>query len=638
LSQSIRRSQKDHLLVFVTAEAFSAGFLSVATSFPGVSGSASGIPLGLNSLWFGAFFSLFNMILGVAFYLWGARIGRLCFRRQWAAVVRFSEAWQKAARQRALRSNGFCCKAWYGERWKSHRSPSEGFIFWQCSPTAIVMHGAATSLGKLVPDGSRQDRHQPVFVHHEVQLVSAGWYHSLATLQTGETVAWGRNNCGQLGDGTRTDRTRPVPVLGPMALEGTKLMNAEQLAAGQDHSLAIVQVPGHGKSVVYGWGANVGKPVADEDRFTMVSPDVLYPQALIVVRIPSAGVELASSRASQQPLGLEDIVQISAGTSRHWGVVCVGSARTDMASSETVAPSLARSREDGSIVGLLFRKAIACPFHRRHRPCPCLPFLADSELGAKVVAQEEGWAREAPRTCRQAPTPVLEGVKSVVAGHCHCFALLESGECLGWGVNQHGCVRVGGDPEILAPVKVDLKEIVEIKAGDGTTLARLSNGEYAVWGRNWQNQIACLNDLGLNVALNWRPSDTVRGEVAVESMADSSNYDIKALMASKAALKEGRTPHGAAEVAAEFAGKAAMEVARASGASLQEAAAAAGRAAANAARTAGMTQGICAKLAAIAAGRAATELSSDVATAEEVPSRMQKRSWDVEACEQMGES
>jgi len=97
LSQSIRRSQKDHLLVFVTAEAFSAGFLSVATSFPGVSGSASGIPLGLNSLWFGAFFSLFNMILGLAFYLWGARIGRLCFRRQWAAVVRFSEAWQKVA-------------------------------------------------------------------------------------------------------------------------------------------------------------------------------------------------------------------------------------------------------------------------------------------------------------------------------------------------------------------------------------------------------------------------------------------------------------------------------------------------------------------------------------------------------------
>ena len=64
LSQTIRWSQKDHLLVFMTAEAFSAGALSVATSFPGVSGSASGLPLGLNSLWFGAIFSFSNMLLG----------------------------------------------------------------------------------------------------------------------------------------------------------------------------------------------------------------------------------------------------------------------------------------------------------------------------------------------------------------------------------------------------------------------------------------------------------------------------------------------------------------------------------------------------------------------------------------------
>eukprot|EP00435_Cladocopium_sp_Y103_P061207 s597_g22.t2 len=102
LSQTIRWSQKDHLLVFVTAEAFSAGALSVATSFPGVSGSASGLPLGLNSLWFGAIFSLSNMLLGLLFYLWGSRTGRLCFKREWPAILRFAEAWQKFARATVL--------------------------------------------------------------------------------------------------------------------------------------------------------------------------------------------------------------------------------------------------------------------------------------------------------------------------------------------------------------------------------------------------------------------------------------------------------------------------------------------------------------------------------------------------------
>ncbi|CAK9028006.1 unnamed protein product [Durusdinium trenchii] len=98
LSQSIRWSQKEHLFVFVTSEAFSAGALSVCTSFPGVSGSAGGVPLGLNSLSFGAAFSLLNMVFGLLVYLWGSRTGRLCFRQRWALIVRFAEIWKKVAR------------------------------------------------------------------------------------------------------------------------------------------------------------------------------------------------------------------------------------------------------------------------------------------------------------------------------------------------------------------------------------------------------------------------------------------------------------------------------------------------------------------------------------------------------------
>eukprot|EP00439_Symbiodinium_sp_Y106_P044314 s5304_g5.t1 len=474
LSQSIRRSQKDHLLVFVTAEAFSAGFLSVATSFPGDQRSSCGKATGEGLPWL-----LFLTWYPTRFEQPVVRSllqplqhdPRPCIlplgRPHWSALL--PEAWRAATgRQRALRSNGVCCKACYGERWKSHRSLSEGFIFWQCSLTAIVMHGAAISLALKL------DRHQPVFVRHEVQLVSAGWYHSLATLQTGETVAWGRNNCGQLGDGTRTDRTRPVPVLGPMALEGTKLMNAassEQsswLLVGQDHSLAIVQVPGHGKSVVYGWGANVGKPAADEDRFTMVSPD-----ALIVVRILSiAGVEFASSRCISASLHFATPGSCLPGERRSCHTVPVDS-------NGTVAPqgkngygqlgdcTVLPKTEPTKVMNLVRQVVAGVDFSLA---------VLDSSTVMAFGCCSGGRLGTGGTTHLQAPTPVLEGVKSVVAGHCHCFALLESGECLGWGVNQHGCVRVGGDPEILAPVKVDLKDIVEIKAGDGTTLARLSSG------------------------------------------------------------------------------------------------------------------------------------------------------------------
>ena len=42
------------------------------------------------------------------------------------------------------------------------------------------------------------------------QIISAGNNHSLSVKSDGTLWAWGRNNYGQLGDGTTTDRHSPV--------------------------------------------------------------------------------------------------------------------------------------------------------------------------------------------------------------------------------------------------------------------------------------------------------------------------------------------------------------------------------------------------------------------------------------------
>jgi alpha-tubulin suppressor-like RCC1 family protein len=42
--------------------------------------------------------------------------------------------------------------------------------------------------------------------------VAGGHYHSVALLGDGTVRAWGANTYGQLGDGTTTRRTTPVPV------------------------------------------------------------------------------------------------------------------------------------------------------------------------------------------------------------------------------------------------------------------------------------------------------------------------------------------------------------------------------------------------------------------------------------------
>lgn len=61
-------------------------------------------------------------------------------------------------------------------------------------------------------DGSYTDRLSPVRVLTGVVAAAAGEKHTLALKTDGSVWAWGRNRNGELGDGTKTDRWRPVQV------------------------------------------------------------------------------------------------------------------------------------------------------------------------------------------------------------------------------------------------------------------------------------------------------------------------------------------------------------------------------------------------------------------------------------------
>ncbi len=76
--------------------------------------------------------------------------------------------------------------------------------------------------------------------------VAAGGYHTLVLRGNGTVLAFGRNDEGQLGDGTTTTRFTPMTVPG--------LTNVAAVRAGTWHSLAILQ-----DGTVRGWGDNGGK-------------------------------------------------------------------------------------------------------------------------------------------------------------------------------------------------------------------------------------------------------------------------------------------------------------------------------------------------------------------------------------------
>ena len=68
-----------------------------------------------------------------------------------------------------------------------------------------------------IEDGGTSDSVQPVRVAggHNFTSVRAFGSHTCGTTASGEAFCWGDNSDGQLGDGTRPHRTRPVYVERP---------------------------------------------------------------------------------------------------------------------------------------------------------------------------------------------------------------------------------------------------------------------------------------------------------------------------------------------------------------------------------------------------------------------------------------
>ncbi|MGH7462454.1 MAG: RCC1 domain-containing protein, partial [Longimicrobiales bacterium] len=74
-----------------------------------------------------------------------------------------------------------------------------------------------------------------------------GSIHSLALLEDGTVRAWGENRFGQVGDGTTTNRDRPVLVPG--------VRNAVAIAAAGYFSIAVLA-----DGTVMEWGSTYGNP------------------------------------------------------------------------------------------------------------------------------------------------------------------------------------------------------------------------------------------------------------------------------------------------------------------------------------------------------------------------------------------
>ncbi len=125
----------------------------------------------------------------------------------------------------------------------------------------MVMAWGDNEFGQL-GDGATTNRDLPVEVKglSGVIAISAGGDHSLALLSSGVVKAWGDNEFGQLGDGTTTNRDEPVEVKGLSEVVAA-------ISAGRSHSLAL-----QSNGTVRAWGDNAAGQLGDGTTTNRAKP------------------------------------------------------------------------------------------------------------------------------------------------------------------------------------------------------------------------------------------------------------------------------------------------------------------------------------------------------------------------------
>lgn len=130
---------------------------------------------------------------------------------------------------------------------------------------ALSENGTVWTWGKNdngeLGNGTTIQQNAPVMVTglSDVKAIAAGGYYSLALKSDGTVWAWGVNGSGELGDGTTTDRFVPVQVDG--------LTDVIAIAAGGSHSLAVKQ-----DGTVWAWGSNTYGTLGDGTRTHRTRP------------------------------------------------------------------------------------------------------------------------------------------------------------------------------------------------------------------------------------------------------------------------------------------------------------------------------------------------------------------------------
>jgi alpha-tubulin suppressor-like RCC1 family protein len=318
--------------------------------------------------------------------------------------------------------------------------------------------------------------------------ISSSYRHGLKVNPDGTVSAWGENESGQLGDGTRLRKVSPVQVVG--------LTNVIAVSAGASHSLAL-----RGDGTVWAWGANDGWQLGQSAITSSVVPIQVQGLTNVVALVTGGGT--FALRADGTVWGW--------GTN-HYGLLGLGPTFRERTATPVQIAGLTniRSLNYQSLPALAIRKdGVVMAWgasEDEFRPNPAVHEI--TKLTGFVDFVDGGLSRYQALTLKSDGTvwgwrtsegfrryasyfvdwdlvepsqlPGLSGVKALPACNLNTAALIKNDGSLWLANSPPGLPAMPGDPPLS---KIDLPgEVKEFSCGRDSYFALLADGSSYAWG------------------------------------------------------------------------------------------------------------------------------------------------------------
>ena len=378
--------------------------------------------------------------------------------------------------------------------------PSTGTLAAGSSHTAVVKSDGAVwawglnDYGQL-GDGTKINRSTPVPVSSlsGVVAVAAGTSHTVALKSDGTVWAWGRNNFGQLGNGATSDSVTPVQVNG--------LSGVVAIAAGNMHTVAV-----RSDGTVWTWGNNSYGQLGDGTTIShtvavqvsgltdVVAVAAGYDHTVALKRdgtvwawgyntYGQVGDGTTTRRTTAVPVtGLTGVLTIAAGNSTTLSLKTDGSVWAWGANSTGQLGDGTTTTRTAPVAVSGLGGVVALSAGQSF----VLALKADGSVWA-WGANSAGQIGDGTTTNRTTPVAAIvpSGVVTVAAGSGHGVVLTNDGAVWSWGSNSYGQMGDGTAVGRTMPVQVTpLTDVLSVEAGDDHTVAVKSDGTLWTWGYN----------------------------------------------------------------------------------------------------------------------------------------------------------